>query len=312
MRRFRTTQSDSLDLLLDTICNAFGGIVLIAILITLLTSDTKEKLEEAATTADKELIERQIASLKSDIKEAEEYLQRQASSVSVDPVLVARLDRAKASLQTAKDKNSEVWSAWQKAAAKASSNDPEADKVLGEKVSVASRLARLRTETEAFDQKLERLKQRLETLGRERSDIVASKTEQLRLPKEQPERSGNVYFLLKNNQVYPLWFARFGALVQNDDSLEWEEAGGDSHRVTPKAGRGVSASDVSSSLRDTLVLMKKEGKYATLSTDSKSAVVYRALRSELLKYGLPFGWEYEESVSEVFTTGPNGSKPPPL
>jgi len=312
MRRFRTTQNDSLDLLLDTICNAFGGIVLIAILITLLTSDAKQKLQEAATSADRELVERQIASLNSDIKEAEEYLARQASSVSVDPNLVARLDGAKAALQTAKDKNTEAWSAWEKAAAKASGNDPEADKILGEKVSVASRLARLRTETEALNEKLGRLKQRLETLKRERSDIVASKAEQLRLPKEQPERSGNVYFLLKNNEVYPLGLARRGALVENNESLEWEKVSGDSHRVTPKAGRGITASNVSSALRDILVLMKNEGKYATLSTDSKSAEVYRALRSELLKYGLPFGWEYEESVSEVFTTGPNGSKPPPL
>lgn len=312
MRRFRATHSDSLDLLLDTICNAFGGIVLIAILVTLLTSDTKERLQEAATSADRELTERQIASLKSDIKEAEEYLERQASSVSVDPGLVARLDQAKASLQTARDKNIKAWSAWEKAASKASGKDPQADTVLGERVSVSSRLASLRTETEALNDKLSRLKQRLETLKRERSDIVASKAEQLRLPKEQPERSGNVYFLLKNNEVYPLGVARFGALVQNNDSLEWQVVDEDSHRVTPKAGRGISASNVPSSLRDTLVLMQKEGKYATLSTDSRSAAVYRALRSELLKYGLLFGWEYEESPSEIFTTGPNGYKPPPL
>lgn len=312
MRRFRSTQSDSLDLLLDTICNAFGGIVLIAILITLLTSDAREKLKEAATSADKELVERQIASLQADIKAAETYLERQALRVSVDPGLVARLDRAKASLQTSKDKNTQAWEAWKDGAAKAAGNDPEADKVLGQKVAVASRLAKLRTETNALDEKLERLKKRLETLRRERSDIVASKAEQLRLPKEQPERGGNVYFLLKNNEVYPLGFARFGGLVRNDDSLEWQAVDEDSHRVTPKAGRGISARNVPSSLRDTLALMKKEGKYATLSTDSRSAAVYRALRSELLKYGLLFGWEYEESPSEIFTTGPNGYKPPPL
>jgi hypothetical protein len=299
-----------LDLLLDTICNAFGGIVLIAILITLLTSDTKEKLEEAATTADKELIERQIDSVKSDIKEAEEYLQRQASSVSVDPVLVARLDRAKASLQTAKDKNAEVWSAWQKAAAKASGNDPEADKVLGEKVSVASRLARLRTQTEALDQKLERLKQRLETLRRERSDIVASKAEQLRLPKEQPERGGNVFILLKQNEIFPLLVAESGDLSLNKYSLDWRDLAEDSVEVTPLIGKGVSPSSAGSSLGQTLELMKREGKYAALSIDSKSAEAYRALRAELLRRSVPFGWGHTESLKESF--GPNGSKPPPL
>jgi septal ring factor EnvC (AmiA/AmiB activator) len=201
MRRFRTTQNDSLDLLLDTICNAFGGIVLIAILITLLTSDTKQRLQEAATSADKELVERQIASLKSDIKEAEEYLARQATVVSVDPNLIARLDGAKVALQTAKNKNAEAWSAWEKAAAKAAGKDPEADKVLGEKISVASRLAKVRTETEALNEKLGRLKQRLETLKRERSDIVASKAEQLRLPKERSKEGGMSNFILFYDEV---------------------------------------------------------------------------------------------------------------
>ena len=310
MRRFRTTQNDSLDLLLDTICNAFGGIVLIAILITLLTSDAKQKLQEAATSADRELVERQIASVQSDIREAEEYLARQASSVSVDPNLAARLAGANAALQTAKDKNAEAWSAWGKAAAKASGNDPQANKILGEKVSVASRLARLKTETEALNDKLGRLKQRLETLKRERSDIVASKAEQLRLPKEQSERGGQRFFLLKNNEIYPLDIERNGRLAENRDSLDWSEQDGDSFEVTPQTGKGVSPENASSRLRSTLELIKKEGGYAILNVDSKSAKAYRVLRSELIRLGLPFGWSHRESPTEGF--GPDGTKPPPL
>ena len=310
MRRFRTTQNDSLDLLLDTICNAFGGIVLIAILITLLTSDTQERLKEAVTSADRELVERQIASLQSDIKEAEEYLARQATIVSVDPNLAARLEDAKAALRTAKDNNTQAWSAWEKAAAMASGKDPEADKVLGEKVSVASRLARLRTETDALNEKLGRLRQRLETLKRERSDIVARKAEQLRLPKEQAERSGQRFFLLKNNEIYPLDIERNGRLAENRDSLDWSELDGDSFEVTPRTGEGVSPENASSRLHSTLELIKKEGGYAALNVDSKSAKAYRVLRVELIRLGLPFGWSHEESPTEGF--GPNGTKPPPL
>jgi hypothetical protein len=310
MRRFRKTQGDSLDLLLDTICNAFGGIVLIAILITLLTSDARERLKDVATTADKELVERQIASLKSDIKEAEEYLERQASSVSVDPGLVARLDQAKASLQTAKDKNSSAWNAWETSAAKASGNDPETDKLLGEKVSVASRLSKLKTETDALNEKLERLKQRFEALKRERSDILNSKAEQLRLPKEQPERGGNVFILLKQNEIFPLLVAEGGDLTLNDYSLDWRDLGEDSVEVTPLVGKGISPSSAGASLGQTLDLLKREGKYAALSVDSKSAEAYRALRAELLRRSVPFGWGHTESLKESF--GPTGTKPPPL
>lgn len=310
MRRFRNTQSDSLDLLLDTICNAFGGIVLIAILITLLTSDARDKLQNVATSTDKELVERQIASLKSDIKEAEEYLERQASSVSVNPGLVARLDQAKTSLQKAKDKNASAWNAWETSAVKASGNDPETDKVLGEKVSVASRMSKLKTETGALNQKLERLKQRFGALKAERSDILNSKAEQLRLPKEQPERGGNVFILLKQNEIFPLLIAEGGDLALNDYSLEWKDLGEDSVEVAPIVGKGVSPSSVGSSLGQTLDLIKREGNYAALSVDSKSAEAYRALRAELLRRSVPFGWKHTESLKESF--GPNGTKPPPL
>ena len=146
MRSLRSKRGDSLDLLLDTMCNAFGGIVLIAILITLLTRETRRQFDERSSDLDRELIERQIASLQSDIREANEYLARQASSVSVDPALAARLDEAKTSLQTAKEKNAEAWDAWQKAAAKAGFNDPEVDRLVTQKASLTSRLARLTTE----------------------------------------------------------------------------------------------------------------------------------------------------------------------
>ena len=310
MRKFRSSQSDSLDLLLDTICNAFGGIVLITILITLLASDAKNKLQDLATSTDKELIERQIASVKSDIKEAEEYLERQAASGSVDLGLAAGLNEVRSSLQIAKYKNASAWSALEKTAVQLSGNDPVADRVLGEKVSVTSRLAKLTTEAGALNEKLLRLKQRLEALRAQRSDTLATKAEQLRLPKEQAERDGTVFILLKQNEIFPLLIADGGKLSANLDSLDWEEIDEESVEVVPRIGQGVKPSSVGSSLAETLELIKKEGNYAALSIDSKSAEAYRALRAELLRRSVPFGWGYTESLRESF--GPGGSKPPPL
>jgi hypothetical protein len=310
MRFLRSKRGDSLDLLLDTMCNAFGGIVLIAILITLLTRETRRQFDERSSDLDRELVERQIASLQSDIKEANEYLARQASSVSVDPALAARLDEAKTSLQTAKEKNEEAWNAWQKAAAKAGANDPEVDRLVTQKASLASRLARLTTEGRALKDKANRLGERLEALRRERSDIVENKSEYLRLPKEQPERSGNVFFLLKNNEVFPLLVEEGGDLEINDYSLQWRKLDSESVEVTPLFGKGASPAAVASALGATLQLMNREGKYAALDVDSKSAQAYRALRKELLRFRVPFGWSHDETPKQRF--GPNGTKPPPL
>lgn len=45
-RRRRTTSADSLELLLDTICNTFGGVLFIAILVVILLRMTGESEEE--------------------------------------------------------------------------------------------------------------------------------------------------------------------------------------------------------------------------------------------------------------------------
>ena len=50
-RRRHSDRADSMDLLLDTICNVFGGIIFIAILVAILTSDRTERVAEDARSA---------------------------------------------------------------------------------------------------------------------------------------------------------------------------------------------------------------------------------------------------------------------
>ena len=45
MKTGRFTQSDSTGLLLDTVCNVFGGIILIALLVALLAQETESQLK---------------------------------------------------------------------------------------------------------------------------------------------------------------------------------------------------------------------------------------------------------------------------
>jgi hypothetical protein len=310
MRRFRAKKGDSLDLLLDTMCNAFGGIVLIAILITLLTRDTRDRIEARATSADRELIEREILALQSDIAEANEYLERQATSISVDPNLVARLGEARGALQTAKGKNEEAWSAWQTASAKAAGHDPEADKVLGEKVSIASRISRLTTEADAQTEKLERLKLRLETLRRERSDIIAERSEQLRLPKERSKEGALSNFILFYDEVFPLYLFTDKGWQENREPLAWVDVTERTCAVTPQRGRGIAPSAVANQLKGTIAEMRKSGAYAAIYLTPESVKAYRALRGELLQAGVLFGWTVDERTTQRF--GPDGTAPPPL
>ena len=60
-RRRLPEQSDSLEMLLDTMCNTFGGIILIALMISLIAKDAKPapELTDAEVVA-KEMQERKL------------------------------------------------------------------------------------------------------------------------------------------------------------------------------------------------------------------------------------------------------------
>ena len=75
MRRRSRAPKDSLDLLLDTMCNAFGGIVLIAILIALLIESPGDESRKSAPSG-REALEvsrkaRELTELEADVSEIE-------------------------------------------------------------------------------------------------------------------------------------------------------------------------------------------------------------------------------------------------
>ena len=309
MRRLRKKQSDSLDLLLDTICNAFGGIVLITILITLLARDREREVDVRESPMDRELVERQIASLKSEIEAAQSYLSRQALNVSVDPLLMARLHRSQASLQTAKDKNEESWRVWNTTAAEVSGKDPEVDRAMGEQVRISSRLARFATEEEALRQKLERLGDRLEALYGERQDAITAKSESLRLPRESLREMSAVHFILKYDEVFSLYRAEGRQRVKNRAIFDWKESR-ESFTVQPSKGKGWSPGSASTGISEIIDLAKREDSYAAIFLYSDSVPSYRALKKLLERAGLRFGLDVETETGVSF--GPDGSNPPPL
>ena len=61
MRKPRFNNSDSTGLLLDTVCNVFGGIILIAILVALLAQETESQIpSESINSAKVQLLERKL------------------------------------------------------------------------------------------------------------------------------------------------------------------------------------------------------------------------------------------------------------
>src|SRR5580658_8133239 len=64
---------DSLYMLLDTMCNTFGGIILLAVLVTLLTS-TEKQSRAAVSTDSQEMLQRRLALAKTNLQESLQLL----------------------------------------------------------------------------------------------------------------------------------------------------------------------------------------------------------------------------------------------
>lgn len=88
----RISQPDSLELLLDTICNTFGGIILIALLVALIARDAK--VSEDSSRAAKETTEmsqRRLAKAMADLAQAQAF-QADLEAKSVDPRIAGTKD----------------------------------------------------------------------------------------------------------------------------------------------------------------------------------------------------------------------------
>ena len=69
MKTGRFKQSDSTGLLLDTVCNVFGGIILIALLIALLARETESQLKtDINPDARMELLQRRVSRIIAEIE----------------------------------------------------------------------------------------------------------------------------------------------------------------------------------------------------------------------------------------------------
>lgn len=76
--RTSNTTSDSLDLLLDTICNTFGGVLFISLLVVILLNSTVEKVQNDLPVAE---VERELSDLRRELTQSEAQLSMVADAM---------------------------------------------------------------------------------------------------------------------------------------------------------------------------------------------------------------------------------------
>ena len=163
----RKRPPDSLYMLLDTMCDAFGGIVLLAVLVTLLTSTEKQSHREAAADT-QEMLQRRLALAETNLQESLQLLRSLQAKANNDrwKKQVALLATRK-KLQVALQQTRDAVALDNKKLDTANASDPsERLKFLNAQLAAAkARQLERQNSLNAAVENIKRLKQRLEALN---------------------------------------------------------------------------------------------------------------------------------------------------
>ncbi len=310
-RRLHRDNPDSLELLLDTLCNVFGGIILIACLLAMLNRP-KPALDPANLTSDREagiLIEKKIEMARAEL----DGLQKRRSALprENDATLLPMVQELQALQRTAEVKRQKIAEQDELAAKKAAQLMRDAGTEIArlrEQIQrVEGKLGLVNQDAEAARQRHSALKKQLTDLQLELESVADLNVEKLRFPKERQMDRPPSPIILRYGQVFPVYDAQGKA------------APGVNHVSTPDgnftalvtAGAGLSPVRDAKRLRTFLPAYVGSRGYLTLYVYPDSFGTMRELKRLIFELGLDYGMDLcDEHRVLVFSA--QGAKPKPL
>jgi hypothetical protein len=190
-RRKSATPSSSLDLFLDTICNAFGGIMFLSILISVLLQfrgeESKVDAEQPVISEEESL---QIAS----------HLEKLQSERAGLAVTIAELEKS-----VVGEDRTEIL----ELQARQLQSEAQRDKAVKQQVElsqhfrdVEKRVLEMREELSELDEKLVEARASLAEKSRATEDALDSREQKTELPKVRSTSKGNLIFAMRYGKLY--------------------------------------------------------------------------------------------------------------
>jgi hypothetical protein len=307
LRRKRPT--DSLYMLLDTMCNAFGGIILLAVLVTLLTSN--ERQSRAGTASDnREMLQRRLAIAETNLQASLQLLSSLQSTASDE-----RWKKQIASLTTRKELQDALQHARDLVALSnkdldsANAADPsERLKFLNAQLASAqARKLELQNSLNAAEDNSKRLEQRLAALNRQVTAKYNDSIRSLRLPKEYQTGKRPMYVIVQYGVVYP---CRNADLSRNDNSINWASGLGD-ETASPIRGKGIDVANNPRELETYFNNLPKDSRYIAFCVYEDSFPTFLKAKQLAVDAGLAYGWEPFQNEDGPISFGQNGHTPNP-
>lgn len=236
----RQSRGDSLDLLLDTMCNTFGGIIMLAVLVTLLS---KQERNGRATVDSEEMMRRRISEAELTLKEsraANANLVTEAGDPDTKKRLEAVVEKKalqamlEVSARDAEAANASQPLAAQDAAARMAQLRDEMAKAAATRTDLSNQLSTAEINTR-------RLTARASDLAKQAAALQSASVQKSRLPKEHSTSKSVVNVIVQYGKVYPV-HTTSGA--RNTAHVEFTKNGnGVTVRPLPGAGLDARSSD---------------------------------------------------------------------
>jgi hypothetical protein len=294
-------------MLLDTMCNAFGGIILLAVLVTLLTSKERDTATGASDT--QEMLQRRLALAKATLQQSlhlRASLQAKAddgrwkTQVSLLDTRRKIQDEIKAIRELAAQSAKEL-------DASASSDPTERMKSLNAQLAVAqARKLETQNSVAASKDNAKRLNARLVGLEKQATDLVNESQRQVRLPKEHETGKSVIYIIARYGRIYP---CRNSDLSRNETDIDWTSALS-SETARPKQGRGIDPANAAT-LRTYFRNLSGNSAYVAFCVFEDSFPAFVRAKQLATESGLAYGWEPFQFSDGSVSFGPVGHTPKP-
>ena len=310
MSRRLPEQSDSLEMLLDTMCNTFGGIILIALMISLIAKDAEpaKELTDAEVVA-KELQERKLQQAKEELKQAQMFNQKLAAQLG-DPgraEQIKLLERREDVADSFEEMKKELQEAQQKLVETAESikqmeqmkKDRSAENVM---------MAR---QAEEEKKRSQDLAAELEDVQKRLTREMDNRVRRLRLPREHQTSKEPVEIIVRYGRVYPVQrYARGASSGFNSGAIQLKNVGDELRELAPVPGKGV---DPANSIRVLVDYYKQlpRNSYLVFRVYGDSFGQFNISKEAASRMGIELSWAPLEDDARIMMGFGGGAPPPP-
>jgi hypothetical protein len=305
----RRKPHDSLYMLLDTMCNAFGGIILLAVLVVLLTS--KEKTQNAAAADSTEMLQRRVALAQTNLQQSLRLIAslhakagdaRWKTQVSLLVTRQQLEDEIKLIRELAAQNAKEL-------DANAGSDPAERLKKLDAQI-VENEVKKLEAQNKiaASEEEKKRVMEQLAALEKQMAEVTKLSQRDLRLPREHDTDRQVAYAIVLYGRIY---LCRNVDMTRNETDINWTDKSGVEY-ADPKKTKGLDPIANESQLRAYFTAQAHNSVYVVFIASQDSFPAFIRAKQLAVENGLPYGWvPWRRGLDGDLSFSSNGNMPRP-